>query len=57
MSQSIFKFARWHDVEDYERLGWVRRPGILFGTHHGEWSCAMQWLCSCEPRMLRRDAA
>lgn len=39
-------FVRHADIEDRLRLGWVHVPG-LEGTHHGQWSVTMEWLCQC----------
>lgn len=50
----IVKLARWPEVLDYARMGWLPRGEILAGTPHGFWSCAVQWLCNCPMPILRR---
>lgn len=47
MKISIFRFVRHEQAADYLKSGWVARPA-LNGTHHGEWSVLMEWLCDCE---------
>jgi len=56
MTDRVFKFARWPEVEDYARMGWIPRVEILAGTPHGFWSCAVQWMCDCPVPMLRRES-
>lgn len=46
MTEQLFHFARIDTVPDWLRLGWIARP-ILDGTHHGQWSVAVEWLCKC----------
>jgi len=48
MSEKIFHFVRNHEVPDWERVGWEKRPALL-GTHHGYWSTLMEWTASGEP--------
>ena len=47
MKSTFFRFVRHADVLAYLKCGWVVRPA-LNGTHHGEWSVLMEWLCDCE---------
>lgn len=47
MKATFFRFVRHADVLVYLKCGWVARPA-LNGTHHGEWSVLMEWLCDCE---------
>lgn len=42
------KWVRHHDVLEHLRLGWVGTKA-LEGTHHGDWSRHMVWLCECQP--------
>lgn len=46
MTEQLFHFVRLEQAPDWLKLGWIGRP-ILNGTHHGEWSVAMEWLCDC----------
>ena len=48
MIGSIHRFVRFHQAEDYLRLGWLPLPSLR-GTHHGDWSVHMAWLCDCPP--------
>ena len=41
-------FCRFALVEDALLLGWTWTDGFV-GTHHGEWSVMLVWLCECEP--------
>lgn len=45
----------WHyEAEDWIRLGWIPRPHILFGTHHGNRSVMMEWLeCECGRQLVK----
>lgn len=38
------RWAPHEKVLDYLKLGWLPLP-TLEGTHHGEWSVHMVWLC------------
>lgn len=31
---------------DYVKMGWLPLPS-LDGTHHGDWSVHMAWICDC----------
>ena len=47
----MITFHRWvifSRAADYLRLGWLAMP-TLRGTHHGDWSVHMAWLCECKP--------
>lgn len=46
MKSGIFRFVRYHDVADYERLGWVHDPRPL-PAGHDDWSVVCWWLCDC----------
>jgi hypothetical protein len=40
-----FRFVRYEDIEDYEKLGWW-----VAATHvmpHARYGVIMQWLCAC----------
>ena len=42
----IFRYVLIELAEDYCRLGWVPSPA-LEGTHHGDYSVLMEWMCGC----------
>lgn len=44
---SLHRFVRHQEVSAYLRMGWLALNS-LDGTHHGEWSTHMVWLCHCE---------
>lgn len=50
MTEHLFHFVRHESATDWLRVGWVARRS-LHGSHHGEWSVLMEWLCSCAPVM------
>lgn len=41
-----FHYARHEHIDDWLRLGWYPHDSLA-GTHHGQWSVLMEWLCSC----------
>ena len=41
-----FRYVRLERVPDWLRAGWIARPA-LDGTHHGEYSALLEWLCDC----------
>lgn len=47
MSDQLFHLARIEHAPDWLRLGWIARSW-LDGTHHGQWSVPMEWLCKCK---------
>lgn len=47
MTDETFHFAYRYQVMDWARLGWMPRPHILDGTHHGGRAMMMEWLCDC----------
>jgi len=51
MIAKVLKYVRHPDVLDYLRLGWIDRPEILKGTHHGDHATAMEWPHDREPEL------
>lgn len=47
MTERVFLYVRHADVPSYLLMGWLALPA-LEGTHHGQWSVLMQWLCDCK---------
>lgn len=47
-----FHMVRLEAAIDWLRCGWLPTP-ILDGTHHGQWSVAMEWVCACPPAFVR----
>jgi hypothetical protein len=47
MTDRIFHFVRNENVRDWLLCGWLAHPSLQ-GTGHGQWSCLMEWLCSCK---------
>jgi hypothetical protein len=41
-----FRYIRHEHVPDWLRAGWIARPA-LNGTHHGDYSALLEWLCEC----------
>lgn len=41
------RWVRFHEIPDYLLLGWIPRPSLA-GTHHGEYSVHMEWICGCK---------
>lgn len=56
MTAAIHKWVRHQQALDYCRVGWMPLPS-LDGTHHGEWSVHMIWLCRCPVVQPRSSAA
>lgn len=43
----IARFVTFDRAERYLQLGWLPSTALA-GTHHGEWSCLMVWICQCK---------
>jgi hypothetical protein len=56
MTEQTFHFVRHESALDWLRCGWIPRPKILNGTHHGTWSVAMEWICDCRPPFPKQPA-
>lgn len=41
-----FQYAPLRNVADWLALGWLPHSALR-GTHHGDWSVLVEWLCSC----------
>lgn len=41
-----FHFARLTEIGDWLALGWLPHDALQ-GTHHGNWSVLVEWICSC----------
>jgi len=54
MTDRTFHFVRHEHVPHWLQSGWIATP-ILEGTHHGQWSVCMEWLCDC-PMVRPRPA-
>ena len=50
---SYHLFVRYHELEDYLRMGW-NPSNDLDGTHHGHWTVLCHWLCDCPMPVLQR---
>jgi hypothetical protein len=48
MTNKIFHYVRHHEVEAYQKLGWVRHES-LDATHHSQWSSLMEWKGEGDP--------
>lgn len=47
----LYRYVTHDRVDDYMRLGWLWCAPL--GRPHGEWSCLMRWLCSCDAKEPR----
>ena len=52
--QSLHRFVPLADAMDYVLLGWMPRPSLQ-GTHHGDYSVHIAWLCECRPPRLTEN--
>lgn len=40
-------WARFEEVDDLVRLGWIPREATLAGTPHGSYRLHCEWFCCC----------
>lgn len=52
---STFRYIPLALAGDACRLGWLPLPGLI-GTHHGNWSVLMEWICPVCPAPYPRRA-
>lgn len=52
----LFRYIRRRRVPAFIASGWIAHPA-LNGTHHGDWSVLMEWLCDCAPAEPSEDLA